>query len=71
MGAHGTLTKAAMGFSMPVRSPLFPPPPYHYKNARLLVFPYLTDAKAAASFLPDALELPDAPTAGFVFATYP
>ncbi len=71
MGLRGTLTKAAMGFSMPVRSPLFPPPPYHYKGARLLAFPYLTDAKAAASFLPDCLSLPDAPTAGFVFASYP
>jgi acetoacetate decarboxylase len=71
MGQRGTLTKANLGFSMPARAPLYPAPPFYYKDARMLAFPYLTDAKAAAAFLPNTLELPDVPTAGLVFASYP
>jgi acetoacetate decarboxylase len=70
MPARGTLNKGQLGFSMPPYAPLFPKPPYYYKNASLMIFKYETDA-SAARMIPDVLELPDPPTAGLVFASYP
>ncbi len=70
IGARGTLSKAQLGFSMPPYAPLFPKPPYFYKNAALLVFKYVTN-DFAARMVPDAVELSDPPTAGLVFASYP
>jgi acetoacetate decarboxylase len=70
MSARGTLTKGQLGFSMPPYAPLFPKPPYFYKNATLMIFRYVT-ANSVAGMLPDIVELPDPPTAGLVFASYP
>src|SRR5262245_55034005 len=70
MPVRGSLTKSQLGFSMPAYAPLFPKPPYYSKNAKLMIFKYVTDAKAAR-MVPDVLELPDPPTAGLVFAEYP
>ncbi len=70
MPIRGTLTKDKLGFSMPSQAPLFPKPPYFYKNASLMVFKYVTSPDARR-IVPDMLELPDIPTAGLVFASYP
>jgi acetoacetate decarboxylase len=70
MAARGTLTKAHLGFSMPPYAPLFPKPPYYYKNATLMIFNYITD-ESAARMVPDVVELADPPSAGLVFASYP
>jgi acetoacetate decarboxylase len=70
MPVRGTLTKAQLGFSMPPYAPLFPKPPYFYKNATLMIFKYVT-SDSAARMVPDKVELADPPTAGLVFASYP
>ena len=70
MSVRGTLTKQQLGFSMPAYAPLFPKPPYFYKNASLMVFKYVT-SEAVKRMVPDVLELADPPTAGLVFACYP
>jgi acetoacetate decarboxylase len=70
MPVRGLLTKDHLGFSMPSYAPLFPKPPYSYKNASLMVFPYET-SEVAAQMVPNVMELADPPTAALVFATYP
>jgi acetoacetate decarboxylase len=70
MPVRGRLTKEQLGFSMPSYAPLFPKPPYFYKNASLTVFPYETN-ETAAQMVPNVMELADPPTAGLVFASYP
>jgi acetoacetate decarboxylase len=70
MSVRGTLKKGQFGFSMPPYAPLFPAPPYFYKNATLIIFKYITDG-SAARMVPDMVELADPPTAGLVFASYP
>ena len=67
---RGSLKKGQFGFSMPAYAPLFPKPPYYYKNATLMVFKYVTDV-SVARMIPDTVELADRPTAGLVFASYP
>jgi acetoacetate decarboxylase len=71
MTVRGTITQKLPGFSMPVDAPMFPAPPYHYYDASMLIFNYVTDAASAARLLPAALELADPPTAALVFASYP
>jgi acetoacetate decarboxylase len=70
MSVRGSLKKGQLGFSMPAYAPLFPKPPYYYKNATLMVFKYVTDV-SVARMIPDTVELADRPTAGLVFASYP
>jgi acetoacetate decarboxylase len=70
MSVRGSLKKGQFGFSMPAYAPLFPKPPYYYKNATLMVFKYVTDV-SVARMIPDTVELADRPTAGLVFASYP
>jgi acetoacetate decarboxylase len=70
MPVRGSLTRAQLGFSMPAYAPLFPKPPYYYKNASLMIFKYVT-SESAARMVPDVVELADPPTAGLVFASYP
>jgi acetoacetate decarboxylase len=70
MPVHGTLTRSQLGFSMPPYAPLFPKPPYFYKDAKLVIFKYVT-SDSAARLIPDVVELADPPTAGLVFASYP
>ena len=71
MGLHGTLKKEQFGFSMPVHAPLFPSPPYEYRDATLMIFEYVTDGELAARLVPEPVELSDPPKAGLVFASYP
>jgi len=70
MAVRGRLTKDKLGFSMPSYAPLFPKPPYFYKNASLMVFPYET-SEIAAQMVPNVMGLADPPTAALVFASYP
>ncbi len=77
MGTPGTLTKAQMGFSLPVDAPLYDPLPICYEDVSMMLFDYLTDAKAAAALLPAPLELLDVPgqpnlaLVKLLFAQYP
>ena len=70
MSVPGRLTKNRLGFSMPSYAPLFPKPPYSYKNASLMIFPYET-SESAAQMVPSTVELAEPLTAGLVFASYP
>ena len=62
---------------MPVDAPLYTPFPLYYEDVRILLFPYLTDAAAAAALVPPPFELvPVDPEGKFaiaqvVFAKYP
>lgn len=75
MATQGLLKKAAFAYSMPLDAPLYPPFPIYYRNCRILLFPYLTDATKAASLLPEQLELiepsPGIAMAQVIFAKYP
>jgi acetoacetate decarboxylase len=77
MALSGQLTKARFGYSMPVDAPLYMPFPIYYEDVRILLFPYLTDAAAAAALIPSQFELVPADPAGkfaiaeVVFAKYP
>jgi acetoacetate decarboxylase len=77
MPLSGQLTKDRFGYSMPADSPLYAPFPVYYEDVRILLFPYLTDAAAAAALVPPQFELVPADPAGkyaiaqVVFARYP
>jgi acetoacetate decarboxylase len=71
MAVRGTLKKGQFGFSMPAYAPLYPKPPYFYRDASLLIFEYETIGEIAARMVPDSVELSDPPMAGLVFASYP
>jgi acetoacetate decarboxylase len=77
LGTSGTLTKAQMGYSVPVDAPLYYPLPIIYNNVSMLLFDYLTDRTAAVALLPTPLELPGVPgqpnlaAAKMLFAEYP
>src|SRR5574338_83034 len=77
MPLSGQLTKEHLGYSMPVDSPLYASFPVYYEDVRILLFPYLTDAAAAAALVPSQFELVPADPAGkyaiaqVVFARYP
>ena len=76
MPVKGRLKKTQFGFSMPVAAPLFPRPPFLYKDATLMIFEYETELEMASRLLPevDGLFLNDDPHtsgAGLVFASYP
>ena len=70
MSVRGSLKKGQLGFSMPPYAPLFPKPPYTYKNATLMIFKYVTN-ESAARMVPEMVDLAEPPTAGLVFASYP
>jgi acetoacetate decarboxylase len=73
----GQLTKAKMGYSMPVDAPLYEPFPLFYEDTRILLFPYLTDAKRAAALVPAPLDVVTVDPEGtlalaeMIFARYP
>ncbi len=77
MGLTGTLSKQNFGFSVPADAPLYYPLPIVYKDVRMMLFDYLTDAAAAAALLPAPLALPDIPgqpnlaPVKMLFAEYP
>lgn len=70
MGIPGALTKAKMGFSLPLDAPLYQPLPIFYKNVTMMLFDYKTDPQAAAALLPAGLELTDPPAVKMLFAEY-
>jgi acetoacetate decarboxylase len=78
MGMQGQLKKASFGYSVPVDAPLYEPFPLYYEDVTIMMFPYVTEAAAAAKLLPTQLELAPVPgdTAGtlagavMVFAHY-
>jgi acetoacetate decarboxylase len=73
----GQLSRDRFGYSMPVDAPLYEPFPLYYEDTRILLFPYLTDAKKAAALVPPPLEVVTVDPAGtlalaeMVFAKYP
>jgi acetoacetate decarboxylase len=77
MPVPGQLTKDRFGYTLPVDSPLYTPFPLFYEDVRILLFPYLTDAAAAAALVPSQFELVPGDPAGkyaicqVVFAKYP
>ena len=71
MGIQGKLTKAQLGYCLPVDAPLYERLPFFYKGVNMLIYEYVTDADAAAALLPSQLELTDPPTVTLIFAEYP
>jgi acetoacetate decarboxylase len=54
---QGRMTRERMAGTMPVHAPIFPEPPFYYRNLELLAFTYETDPEGALDVLPDCLEL--------------
>jgi acetoacetate decarboxylase len=77
VGITGQLGRDRFGYSMPVDAPLYEPFPLYYEDARILLFPYLTDAAKAAALVPPPLEVVTVDPQGtlalgeVVFAKYP
>ena len=51
------MTLERMAGTMPVHAPIYPEPPFYYRNLELLAWTYETDEEAALDVLPDCLEL--------------
>jgi len=77
MPVSGQLTTDRFGYSVPLDAPLYVRFPLYYEDVRILLFPYLTDARAAAALVPPQFDLvPVDPEGKFalaqvVFARYP
>jgi len=67
----GRMTKERMGYTMPLDAPLYPEPPYYYRNVEKLAFVYETDPEAALDLLPEGLELETPATASLVIMDIP
>jgi len=67
----GRLTLEKMGYSMPVDSPAYQAPPYHYRNAQAIAIKFETDLDAALEALPAPLQLIEPATANLSFYWYP
>jgi len=67
----GRLTLEKMGYSMPVDSPAYQAPPYHYRNAQAIAVKFETDLDAALEALPAPLQLIEPATANLSFYWYP
>jgi acetoacetate decarboxylase len=51
------MTLERMAGTMPVHAPIYPDPPFYYRNLELVSWTYETDEAAALDVLPDCLEL--------------
>ncbi len=71
MPKTGRLTLKKMGYSMPVDSPAYQAPPYHYRNAQAIAVKFETDLDAALEALPAPLQLIEPATANLSFYWYP
>ena len=71
MPKTGRLTLEKMGYSMPVDSPAYQAPPYHYRNAQAIAIKFETDLDAALEALPAPLQLIEPATANLSFYWYP
>lgn len=67
----GQLTLDRFGASMPVDAPYYQAPPFYYRDARAMTITYETDAEAAASLLPEGVELPLPAQASLMVVEYP
>jgi acetoacetate decarboxylase len=54
---QGRMTRERMAGTMPVHAPIYPEPPFYYRNLEMLAWVYETDEEAALDLLPDCLEL--------------
>jgi acetoacetate decarboxylase len=68
---YGRMTKQRMAVTMPLDTPIFPDPPYHYRDTQRMVFIYETDREAALDLLPEGLELELPAVASMVFLEMP
>lgn len=71
MAKFGNLNQDNIDHPMPVDAPLYPNPPYYYKDAQSLSIVYETDEEAALALLPDALSIEGPVTATVMFVKYP
>lgn len=71
MSRKGKLKSTAYGHNMPVDAPLYPNPPYPYKDVEAFTITYETDEDAALALLPEQLELTETATAVLMFVKYP
>jgi acetoacetate decarboxylase len=59
------------GYSTPILTPMYPAPPYHYVDARLLLALFNPPEDAVQGLLPEPLRPSQMPLAGFLFAEQP
>lgn len=71
MSARGKLNSENVNNAMPVDAPLYPNPPFYYKDAKAISIQYETDQDAVLNLLPDALEIDGTATATVMFIEYP
>lgn len=71
MSRKGKLKASDYGHNMPVDAPLYPNPPYPYKDVEAFTIIYETDEQAALALLPEALDLTETATAVLMFVKYP
>jgi acetoacetate decarboxylase len=68
---QGRMTLERMAHTMPVNAPIFPEPPYYYRDMERLIFVYETDPEAVLDLLPEGLELRQPATAVIAFLDIP
>jgi len=71
MAMSGRLSLEEFGYSMPVDAPLYAKPPHYYRDAEGVTVSFETDAEAAASMIPEGLEVPSPAMAVAVVLHYP
>jgi acetoacetate decarboxylase len=67
----GQLSLDRFGASMPVDAPYYQHPPFYYRDVHALTIHYETDARAAATMLPEGVELPLPAQAALLVVRYP
>jgi len=67
----GRMTRQRMAHTMPVNAPIFPEPPFYYRDMERLIFVYETDPNAVLDVLPEGLELREPATAVVAFLDIP
>ncbi len=66
----GELTLERFGYSMPVQSPLYPPPPYPVYGGGMMFIQYQTDIEPVQEILPEGVEPLQTPPVVLVWCTY-
>ena len=65
------MTPLKRGYSTPVLTPTYPPPPYHYVNARVFLALFNPPEDSVQDLLPKPMRPSQMPLAGLLFAEQP
>lgn len=70
MPVYGRLAEDRLPHASPLPSPLYPPPPWHLKNARLLKLVFETSEDAVLDWIPPKLTRSTPPYATIIVSSY-